>query len=562
MRKKIIGRKRRTTKPPRISAKKDTAPKSPPSWDQRVYTLVFLLIILFSISLKIYKANHAGIIYDERANFQLFGRSLHRALNVFTTTNNHVLNSVSMYYAHKYFGFYEHFIRIPSLSAGILFSLSIAYVVYKTIRSRLLQVTALAFVLHVPFVFNYSFLARGYSFALAGIFTEIAFLLWLFEHKIKFRYWPIPVVVISLMNFLAFGAMLSSFLLLAALNITFILLYSPKAFSNGPRKLITIIVNLASIGLLSFVLLFALYRNIYKDILDNPVLKEISSRMRGWPAFTGYLYNILISKVFRLNSTFATVILYTFLCLLAIAALFHLYRFFKAIKERQWPDYLNAAEPGPFLFIISVLTIIFMFVHCVIMKEGLGLARNHVFLIPLVLICGIMALDRFILRLRRKRLGTGVHIVVAAILAFVALHHMPDPQRISSWTISGPVLRKLKAIDPDKTWYIAFTKKMENHVVGFFYYMDHDYNFKMLRGEKGEVVICTKDEWPEHAIRHYSFVVSGEKDDKIRFGTNRIPPEPAICLDWDYFSKSNCAVVLNCSVPRDRVVVQARLIED
>ena len=158
-------------------------------------------------------------------------------MNVFTTTNNHVLNSVLMYYAHKYFSFYEHFIRIPSLSAGIMFSLSIAYVVYKTVRSRALQVAALALVSLVPFVFNYSFLARGYSFALAGIFAEIAFVLWLFDHKIKFRYWPIPVVVISLMNFLAFGAMLSSILLLAAFNITFILLYSPKAFSNGPSVL-------------------------------------------------------------------------------------------------------------------------------------------------------------------------------------------------------------------------------------------------------------------------------------------------------------------------------------
>jgi len=561
MRKKIIGRKRRTTKPPRISAKKDTTPKSPSSWDQRVYTLVFFLIILFSIGLKIYKANHAGIIYDERANFQLFAGSLHRAMNVFTTTNNHVLNSVFMYYAKKYFSFYEHFIRIPSLSAGILFSLSIAYVVYKTIRSRALQVAALALVSLVPLVFNYSFLARGYSFALAGIFTQIAFVLWLFDHKIKFHYWPIPVVVISLMNFLALGAMLSSILLLVAFNITFILLYSPKAFSNGPGKLKTIIVNLVSIGLLSFVLLFGLYRNIYKDILNNPVLKEISTRMRGWPGFTNYLYNILIAKVFRLNSSFATVILYTFLCLLAIAIAFHLYRFFKRIKKRTWIGYLKAAEPDLFLPVVAGLTVIFMFIQCVVMKKGLGLARNHVFLTPLVLICGIIAIDRFVCCVKKKP-ALALRIIVSIILVSVTVRNFPSPYRMGIQTISGPVLRKLKAIDPDKTWHIAFTEKMVNRTVGFFYYKDHDYKFKMLKGKMGEVVICKKDEWPEHAIRHYSFVVSGEEDGEARIGTKRIPPEPAVCLDWDYFSKSNCVVVLNCSVPRDRVVVQARLIED
>lgn len=558
--KKIIGRNRTVTKPPGTSEKKNTAPKPTPSWDQRVYVLVFFLIILFSVCLKIYKANHAGIIYDERANYQLFGRSLNIATKVFTTTNNHVLNSVFMYYAHKYFDSYEHFIRIPSLSAGILFSLSIAYVVYKTIRSRLLRITALALVLHVPFVFNYSFLARGYSFALAGISTQIAFLLWLFDHKIKFRYWPIPVVVISLMNFLALGAMLSSILLLAALNITFILLYSHKAFSNGPKKIITIIVNLASIGLLSFGLLFVLYRNIYKDILDNPVLKEISARMQGWSGFTGYLYRILILKVFRLNSIFATVILYTFLCLLAIAALFHLYRLLGAIKERKWSNYLSTAEPDLFLPIVAGLTIIFMYIQCVVMKEGLGLARNHVFLIPLVLICGIMALDRFILRLGRERLKMGVRIVVTAILTFAALQNIPDPHRISSWTISRPVLRKLRAIDPDKTWYLGFTEKMKGHMVGFYYYKEFDYKFELLQREESEVVICAKDEWPEHAICPYRIkILEGEG---VLVQKKGVKPKQAVFLDWDYFSKSNCAVVLNCPLPRDKVIIQARLIKD
>jgi len=560
MRKKIKDGNRIAIRPARISEAAYTKFISAPLWYRQVCALAFLLIILFSVGLKIYKANHAGIIYDERANYQLFSSSIHRALNVFDTTNNHVLNSVFMYYAHKYFGYYEHFIRIPSLSAGILFSLCIAYIVYKTIQSRILRVTTLAAVSFVPIVFNYSFLARGYSFALAGIFTQIAFVLWLFDHKIKFRYWPIVVVVISLMNFLTFGAMLSSILLLAAFNMIFILLYSVKVFSNGPRKLTTIIVNLVSISLLSFVLLFAIYRNIYRDILNNPVLREISSRMSGWSDFTGYLYNILISKVFRLDSTFATVVFYVFICLLATATLFHLYRFSKAIKEHKWRGYLKGAEAVGLLPIVAGLTIMFMYVQCVIMKKGLGLARNHVFLIPLVLICGVVALDRLISVLGRKKTGVCIHVVVAVILTFVALHNMPDPHRISSWTISGPVLRRLKAVDPDKTWYLAFTEKMKDHMVGFFYYRQFDYKFKILERPESEVLICEKDEWPKHAICRYRVEILGEKG--VRIHTKGVQPKHAACLDWDYFSKSNCAVVLNCPVPQDKVVVQVRLIED
>jgi hypothetical protein len=467
-----------------------------------------------------------------------------------------------MYYAHKYFSFYEHFIRIPSLSAGILFSLSIAYVVYKTIRSNALQVTALALVSLVPLVFNYSFLARGYSFALAGIFAEIAFVLWLFDHKIKFRYWPIPVVVISLMNFLAFGAMLSSILLLAAFNITFVLLYSPKAFSNGPRKIITVTVNLVSICLLSFVLLFGLYRNIYKDVLNNPVLKEISSRMRGWPGFTNYLYNILIEKVFGLNSVFATVVLYVVICLLATAIAFHLYRFFRSIKERQWRGYLKAVEPTLFLPIVAGLTIIFMYIQCVVMKEGLGLARNHVFLIPLVLICGIVVIDRFVCRVKEKKLALALRIIVSLTIVSVTVRNLPSPYCIGRQTISGPVLRKLRAIDPDKTWYIGFSEKTKGNMVGFRYYEEFDYKFELLNEEKGEVVICTKDEWPKYAICHYRFEVLEREEGEVHLRTKRVQPKRAVFLDWDYFGKSNCVIVLNCPLPRDKVVIQARLIED
>jgi hypothetical protein len=529
-------KKGRPQRPPKISTPKEIDSESSLSRRRGVFIALFFLVLLFSVGLKIYKADHAGIIFDERANFALFGGSLDRALNVFTTTNNHVLNSVSMYYAHKYFSSYEHFIRIPSLLTGIMFSLSMAYIIYKTIRSHMLKVCGLALVSLVPFVFNYSFLARGYSFALAGIFIEIAFVLWLFDHKIRFRYWPIPVVVISLMNFLAFGAMLSSILLLVAFNITFALLYSPKVFRNAPSKLIVIVVNLVGIFMVSFVLLFGLYRNIYKDILNNPVLKEVSTRMRGWPSFTGYLHNILIRKVFRLNSTFATVILYAVVCLLIMAVVFHLYRFFKAVKAHRRQEYLKAAEPGPFLFIIAGLTIIFMYIQCVIMKKGLGLDRSHVFLIPLVLICGTMLLDRFISGLGPKKLRLLLHGFAASILIIVTVRNLPAPYGISSSTISGPLLRKLKVIDPNKTWNIAFTEKMKNHNVGFWYYKQFDYKYNLLtkKVENYDVLVCKKDE---------------------------VPPR-AVYLDWEYFNNANCAVIINCPLPSDRVVVQARLKED
>ncbi|MBW2664572.1 MAG: hypothetical protein JRD93_22010, partial [Deltaproteobacteria bacterium] len=156
------------------------------------------------------------MIFDERANYVIYARSLDTAVGRFDSTNNHVLNSVFMYYAHKFFNFYEHFIRIPSLFAGVMFSLSIAYIVYKTIKSKALQIVSLGLISLVPFVFDYSYLARGYAFALGGIYTAIAFALWLLDHKIRFRYWPVPVLIISLMDFLVLGSMLSAVLMVTA----------------------------------------------------------------------------------------------------------------------------------------------------------------------------------------------------------------------------------------------------------------------------------------------------------------------------------------------------------
>ncbi|RKY05827.1 MAG: hypothetical protein DRP65_12585, partial [Planctomycetota bacterium] len=179
---------------------------------RRVCFLLFLAVLLCTVGLKIYKADRTGIIYDESLTFQRYCDSVHTALTSFdpdsaSSTNNHLLNSIFIHYARRWFGFYEHFIRIPSLLAGIVFSLAAAYIIYKTIDSGPMRVVSLAMVLLVPFVFDYSYLARGYAFGLAGIYAEIAFVLWLLEHKMPLRFWPIVAVVISALNFLAFGSM-------------------------------------------------------------------------------------------------------------------------------------------------------------------------------------------------------------------------------------------------------------------------------------------------------------------------------------------------------------------
>jgi len=508
---------------------------------RKVFVFLFFVFLLSAIGLKIYKADRAGISYDESLTFQRYCDSVHTALTSFdpadaSSTNNHLLNSIFIHYAQKYFGFYEHFIRIPSLLAGIVFSLALAYIVYKTIQSGPMRVVSLAMVSLVPFVFDYSYLARGYSFALAGIYAEIAFVLWLLERKIPLRFWPIPVVVISLMNFLVFGSMMSSMIVLAGFNAVFILLYSHRIFSDVSNKVKPVILNLVSISAITGVSVFLLYRHIYKDILGGRVMVKINKGWRGWPSFVEYLRNLLVRKVFGPTDILGTIIFWAAIVLIVVGVVIYIYRLRKAIKARLWPEYVND-NPASFVLIVTCVTIAILFTYSVILNRSPGLprrVRSQIFLIPMTLTSGLIILDRLASQMRQKSMRRIMCGVVIAVVVLVTVRNLPSPYRMGSSTISGPVLRKLKAIDPDKTWNIAFSEKMRLFYMGFLYYRQFDYKFNIVRQGEYDVLICREEERPAGAVS----------------------------LNWAPFSDSNSRVVINCKLPADRVVIEARLVED
>ncbi|MCK5172767.1 MAG: hypothetical protein KAR47_05205, partial [Planctomycetes bacterium] len=80
-----------------------------------IFTVLFALVLLAAISTRIYKANHAGISYDEAMTSFRYCDSVERAMTSFdpkdsSSTNNHILNSILIHYAGKYFRSYEHYI--------------------------------------------------------------------------------------------------------------------------------------------------------------------------------------------------------------------------------------------------------------------------------------------------------------------------------------------------------------------------------------------------------------------------------------------------------------------
>ena len=542
-------------------------------------SILFLLVMVFATGFRIYKADFAGITYDERANFRIFAQNLFTAVNVFTTTNNHVLNSVLMYYAHEYFAYYDHFIRIPSLLAGILFTLSLAYIVHRTISSKAIRVAALAMISLIPFVVDYSFMARGYSYAMGACFLQIAMVVWLIEHKVRYGFWLLPVLAISLMNFVAFGAMLSSVLILGAFNLIFVFFYSdailcPKEIAdkcddhNDPsrghrikrihnkqwrpedadvqkpslfeKRWFPIALNLTSIFLISSTLIYLLYKNIYKAILNNNTLARIARRSSGWSGFVDYLYDLLVKRVFLPKRMPGTIILTALLILLAVAVLFHIYRFCRAAKKRQWRRYVNRDDPAVFIFAVTILTMLFMFVQCVWMGKGLGLARNHVFMIPLVLLCGLILLDRFGCALKPGMIRWSFLGAVAVVLLTSTINNFPSPYHIARQGMSGPLLRKLRDIDPDRVWNIGFTEETVNRCVGFWYYkrnFAHKYKCRLLQPDKAD--FC---------------------DLLIQVEGNQ--PVGRALFEWRFFKPQRYVIVVNTPLPTDKVIYSVCLVED
>jgi hypothetical protein len=355
-----------------------------------------------------------------------------------------------------------------------------------------------------------------------------------------------PVVIISLMNFLAFGAILSSLLLLAAINFAFIFIYSnsiyrpktllhhtpePVSISCKRRKNAMIkksdkkankvsfkvslfdkkwfppILNLVPIVLLSSAMIGMLYRHIYKDIINNPVLKGISQRMAGWPDFVKFLDGLLINIVFSPKIQPGRIILIVISVILLTAMAFHAYTFFRSIKQNKWRDRMVLNSPATFVFIITSLTLVLMFVQCVIMRKGLGLLRNHIFLTPLVVICAAVILDRFGLAFGQKIFGRTIRTFIAIAVVTIILHNWPSPHLISSQGMSGPLLRKLHALDSQKNWNIGFHKRAKNRMVGFWYYkrnFPQKYKCTLLETQKYkypltnyDVLVCTPKDRPK-----------------------------------------------------------------
>ncbi len=485
----------------------------------KVFAITFALVLLAGISFKIYKAYHIGIGYDESYTFDHFCDSVHTALTSYVNpNNNHVLNSILICFAHKYFGSYEHFIRIHSILFGILFSLSVAYIIHKTIESKILKIILLGLVLFNWLVFDLSFLARGYSIALGAIYAGIAIISGLLRKKIKYTYRWVPVVVIVLMNFFAFGSMLSCIFVLFSINAIFILFYSPSIFRDAPNRRNPVCLNLISIPSFTFVLLYLLYMNIYKDIWNA------RNRFATATSFGSHMKQLLVETMIAQGNIFTVIVYSVFVFLTGVSVLFGIYQLWLKAKNGTWRLYLRSDDLCVFIYLVTAITASAMFIHSALLNMSLGYMRNGVFLVPLVLISAGALLDRFWKSLSNIKLpGYFIRGCIVVVTVLLTLQSLPSPHiiKMRGWDqqcISGPLLHRLRDIDPDRIWQIGFSRETSYRIkVPLLYYRHFGYKFRFAHSRDWDVGILYKTE----------------------------KPTKAIYLDKDYFIKFNCYVVVN-----------------
>jgi len=496
---------------------------------KKITIALFAAVLLAQVGFVIYKADFAGITYDEAFSFFKFGRNINDALTSYLNpNNNHVLNSLFICFSGRNFKSYEHFIRIHSVAFAIAFSTSIAYVIHKTISSNLLKIVLLGLVLFNWFVFDQSFVARGYSIALGAVYSGIAVILALISKKITYRgfFW-LPAVTICLMNFLALGSMLSSIFVLLSINIIFVLLYSANAFQNAPNKQKPLVLNLISIPAITSVSIYLLYRNLYKDILA-------ARNSFGTASFSTHLKELLIDAMTIKGGLPGIIIYAAFVFLTALGLVFAIYRFSLKIKKDGWKNLLKPDDSANFILLITAGTISIMFIHRAILKMSLGYMRNGVFLVPLALISSGILIDRLCNNLKNAdRTNLAIKLSCAVITILLVLQNLPSPYAIEvhTWknqSISGPLVRRLKQIDPDKEWRIRLTKKAVFLTWPLLYYKQFDYKFQVVDSKNWDVGIILKTK-------------------KLPGGTY---------LDEDYFNNFDCYVLLN---PRTSEARQRRL---
>ncbi|MBF0487959.1 MAG: hypothetical protein HQK98_07335 [Nitrospirae bacterium] len=476
----------------------------------KLYIGCFVAVVLSAVILRMYKACYTGVIYDEALTYFRFARNFNSAVSDYSTTNNHLLNSVLIYLSVNIFGRLGNFmgvpaIRLPAVFFGIIYVVSIALTIETALRNRPLKLLVLTLCLSNYFIFDLSILARGYAIALGAVYCEL-FLVILYPTLLK-DYDKSMVFLISALNFTALGAMLTSLYTIVPINLAFLaVMYHTKnacaATSKpyGPVKNILLkkVFEMGSaIMCFSSLPLALLYINVIKTIISAAV---VNSEINEAPAtiLKALITECLFSKwgfhLWNFEMIIRDIMLPTMLILIALFILNIM------VKKRT----LTPAA----LIILSVLATSFLLACGAHAAAGLslGFTRNHVFWLPMIVLTGGIiadgALDARIIGMWFMRAGTCLICLILIILIAgpLASLHVVTTYDWKPQSVVGPLLRELKKTDATRRWRVGFSDNLEFDLFPYLFYNGEAYSIS-----DSDVAVYPISEQNQHPENLYEY---------------------------------------------------------
>ena len=458
-----------------------------------IFDYTAFLLLFAAMVFRAYKMHNAGIIFDEVWTYEEFATSLKRAMTDYHSTNNHLLNSVFIVFAKKIFGGYEHFLRVPSTLFGVIFCISIFKILRKTITSKLIMLASLGCLLFQWFVFDLSFLARGYAIALGSVFgaVYVVISLALSGSEGGLRSW-VYIILMIMANLISVGAMLSSVTLLFTINLCFIIVFILK--TKFQSKFTTALQLFALIGG-SIMLILLFYSSVLSSISyqaesfkeSNVIGSQFVSYMSRVLRFP-FLFN---SPNIKLISTLYAVIVSLIAISLCVVSVWYVIK----LKSQLIKNVFLSGR-GILVF-ISIVTFLLMVLQQQVLGISLGMPRNGVFFLVSVLLASVALLDLLASSTIDKQVykviasvAFSVLLVMISVLCFPVLSSVNvHPWGWSFESVAGPLLRELKQIDSNKKWRIKLAPTTKDCWRPVRYYNSYGYKAEIVKDNNYDVYI-------------------------------------------------------------------------
>ena len=428
------------------------------------------------------KAHFSGVVHDEAYTVDHFTASLYRVWAVYTAPNNHLFNSLLVYYATEIFPGYEHSLRLPAIVSSAVALLCWGGIVHGTIADRPVRFATFAFLALNFYFFDLMVLARGYTFAQSAML----FFVYLMVRYLRGRVALAPLLVLlPLCNIVALGSVLTHALVMAPLNAVFLWsVWCRRALCfqayGPPRKawrlaaLDTLLAGVI-IAIISLFGLLATYVNVLDQVFG---LLDESSRVRFWP-FLGALF----ASWFSAGALEVGLLLFLFGVLIA---------------RRLWDYRRNgfawrSINPQNAVVYVVIGAVLLAWFYIDGLGRRIGYPRNLSFLLPLLILLAGVTIDAGIAGVGRA--GKVIFWVVSsAVLGVMIIRSLPSPAGvgIEKWnqqTCSAPLAKTLSRIDPARKWNIHFSDEARFSHRTTNFYRQRGYRVRTDEGAPADVKV-------------------------------------------------------------------------